>query len=197
MKDKIKTILKDNGKVGFAITLMAVGFISGMVFLATTGEDVIEQSIKMREWHPNVLGEANPGAGASGVLTILIVKSSTFSYYTNISETVNSTVYGFENVNNSHMNGDIPYGTNFHIVAKVRWNATHAFESTNNTWMHSYVRGNITCSALSLSDAAMTEYNISGTGNGDYIWMHYVIGPYTISRGQNVTSCSFNFDAYY
>lgn len=193
------------GKAGVRVGVVA-GLIVGIMLLSLvipvpevnweTGE------IHFRMWHPNVLGDNDPGAGASGVLRVYVVEHGHYTYTSNITQS-DAEVYEWGDLNNSHLGSNVPYSTAFDIVVKVRWNRTHAWNTT--VYELGWVRGNITCSAFTLSDDAMDEYNITGCGTPTYIWVHYVWDGTTggggsgeqISRGQNVTSCSFTFDAYY
>ena len=209
---KKETTYKEHAIKGSAVTLLTIGLVVGMLIVSNSSpvpEEIVEKTIKIRQWHEDILipvGEADPGAGNSGVLGVWIYAHQGdpgTAYATNLSES-GATVYAFGDVNNSHIGSIVPYNTAFDIVVKVRWNQTHAFNASSNTWMHDWVRGNITCAAFSLSDEAMTEQNITDATLGPdatYIWMNYywnnAAAGGTISRGQNVTSCSFTFDAYY
>lgn len=191
--------VKDFGKAGVLVSCLGVGFIAAMLVL-TSPSEVLVEDVYQRSWKAVPMGDADPGAGASGVLIVYVVARSAFTYTSNIS--INASVFGSEETNNSHAGNNIPYDTYFDVVVKVRWNKTHAYSTSNSTWMLPWVRGNTTCALLSISaDTAMDEYNISGTTNGKYIWVHYVIDNggtgYSISRGDNITSHSFTFDAYY
>jgi len=208
MKDK--TTYKEYAVKGSAITLLTIGLIVGMLIISNSSPVPMEIVEQVRQWHKDILvpiSEADPGAGNSGVLGVWIYAHQAdpgTAYATNLSES-GAAVYAFGDVNNSHIGSIVPYNTAFDIVVKVRWNRTHAFNDTNNVWEHDWVRGNITCAAFTLSDAGMDEQNITdaygATGDLLYIWMNYYSNNggagVTISRGQNVTSCAFTFDAFY
>jgi len=204
---KRKDVLKKAGKPIFYSALIIISIaVAIMLITANTSDMVVEQVVHQKKWQPLPMGEASPGAGASGVLNTSILAHPHFDPYTS-NITYNASFYsdsGAGDVNNSHIGSDIPYNTVFDIHVKVRFNRTHCYQdngSGNGYYNLSWIRGNITCAALSLSDAAMDEYNITGCGTGQFIWVNYIMdnsgAGYTISRGQNITSCSFNFDAYY
>lgn len=184
--------------IGCLGTFVAIGIAVSML-TANIGDGVIVEHRHMKEVVLPGIGDATPGAGASGWLNASIVLLGHFPYTSNIS--LNGSVLAYGDVNNSHLGSDVNYSTAFAFVVKVRWNATHAFRAANNTWMHSWVEGWFNCSTLGITSYECDEYNITGTGNGDYVWMHYVCDDngtgYTISQGQNLTSFSWNFNAYY
>lgn len=194
-------------KAGILSSLTAFGIVA-LLMLTNTGNVIVEQTvIEPKSWHRIPLGEADPGAGASGVLNVSIVAHHHFDPYTS-NMTYNASYYsdkGKGDVNNTHIGDNVTYTGFFDIIVKVRWNRTHAYNSTagaNPRYRLDWVRGNITCAGLSISaDTAMAEYNITGTTNGLYIWVNYVMdnsgAGYQIGRGQNITTCSFTFDAYY
>jgi len=204
---KRKDVLKKAGKPIFYSTMIIISFLVAiMLITANTSDMVVEQVVHQKEWHLDVLGEASPGAGASGVLNVSVTIHPHFDPY-NTNMTYNASYLsdkGEGDVNNSHIGSDVDYDVPFDIHVKVRFNRTHCYQDNgrgNGYYNLSWIRGNITCAALSLSDAAMDEYNITGCGTGQFIWLYYVEdnggAGHTISRGQNITSCSFNFDAYY
>jgi len=206
---KRKEILKKAGKLLVPPTLVLVSFFVAIIFLANIGEVLEKQTIDPRRWHSNVLAEADPGAGASGVLNVSIIALGSNNYNANI--TYNTTDWysmhyndSADITNNSHIGSNIPYGTAFEIQVKVQWNKTHGFNASSGLWMNDWLRGNCTCAFTTPAigaDTAMAEYNISGCTTGNYVWYYYVMNNsgagYQLARGENATSCSFSFDAYY
>lgn len=187
---------------GLGVVLLAV-FCAG-IFLSTISlQDFVEDPLNVKRWHHLAMAEANPGAGASGVLRQLICANGVFPYTANI--TVNASVYAAGQTNNTHINSTVPYGSGgaHDIYWKVRFNTSHAYNSTSAAWELALVRGNITCAGHTLSDQGMDEYEIAN--NTQYIWVAYVwdgtLGAggtgLTITRGQNITSVLISCDAYY
>ena len=197
---------RDRIKAGGTLTILAVGFIASILFISNITPMVEETEV--RSWHRLTLpylGDNDPGAGASGVINNTIIVRNCVDYTTNF--TINSSVYGFADAHNDHMN-NIPYDTgaaadHFELAITVRWNKTHAFSESNTTWMLTWVRGNCTCAGLSIgANTTMTEVNHTDiTADHAFIYVTYYLDNsgdgYTLTRGQNVTSCMFFFDAYY
>lgn len=179
------------GLIAFAVTATA------FVLLWTAGNVIVENEVideVERIWQdfPTV-GFADPGTGASGVLRAGIVKDgSTFT-----SNLTDADYWEYTETNNTDAGSNVPYDTNFYICYFVRWNKTHAFNETSDTYEHDWVEGYLNCSDLSISSQAMTEANITGCETTYYIFMHYYAGPYTISRGQSISDVVGNWRAYY
>lgn len=195
MKNKIEN---KAWKLPTALSLLTIGLVVGMLVVSNSNpltSDIIEE-IRERSWQPGILADNDPGAGASGVLRAYVVTQG-LTYTSNITETWGRVLeYGDDN--NTHIGSGVNYSTTIDIVVKVRWNKTHAFSDSNNTWMGvQWTRANITAGELAEDDTDMDEYNITGTVSDLYIWMHYVHEGESLTRGQNVSSCSFTFDAYY
>lgn len=192
--------MKKLGKImlGSLIAGMTLG-IAFMIMTANIGDGVMVEHRRMREVTLQGIGDATPVAGGSGWLHAYIVALNAFPYTSNIS--VNASVFASGDVNNSHLGSNVPFNTNLAFAVKVRWNKTHAFNAVNNTWMHSWVEGWFNSSVMGISTYECDEYNITSTGNGDFIWMHYVCdnngSGYTIAQGFNITSLAWNFNAYY
>ena len=161
-----------------------------------SGEDYTISTVKQREWQLIPLGENNPGAGSgSGVLRYYVVANGVFTYTANI--TVNASVYCAGGTNNSHANSTVPYGASYphDIVYKVRWNTTHAYNSTGTKWELDWVRGNITSPYHGLTDQGLTEYHI--VNNSNFMWVHYVRLNEVIARGANSTQNLISIYAYF
>lgn len=192
MRENIKDFFKANGKL---LTILVVCVAA--LFVSFSFTETVEQTVEIeqRKWQ-NVQFGQHPDDDTTCVEDVLIVEAGIFTYTNNITNT-SASVWAYGHTNNTHLGSNCNYSTNLDIVFKVRVNATHAKNATSGVWNLAWIRCNITCSAFSLSNAAMAEYNISGTSSGKYIWVHYVNGTHSLSRGQNVTSCSFDFDAYF
>ena len=193
-------MIKKKGIFNFlkaAIPLTILGLVLCVsILVGTNFNDVVEvQNIDQREWK-NVQFGQHADDDTTCVEDVLIVEAGVFTYTNNITNTSNS-VWAYGHTNNTHLGSNCNYSTNLDIVIKIRVNATHAKNTTSAVWDLSWIKCNITCAAFSLSNAVMAEYNITGTSSSKYIWVQYVNGTHTLARGQNVTSCSFDFDAYY
>lgn len=138
--------------------------------------------------------EANPGAGASGILEVFIIDhDSGVTYTDNISEGAGSTLgYGVDS-----FNIDIPHSTTFDIIVKCRANTTHAYDSA---WNLSLIRCNLTASgALTIGPLeGMTEHQIGY--NATYIWVNYELdnsgSGYSIDRDDSVSVSAIKFEYY-
>jgi len=211
---KISRKIKDASKIGYVLTLTGIGLIVAMLYLGSVGNVVEKQYIDMERFWLQAFGDANPGVGASGVLRVYIVRhqDNGTEWYASHNITINESVYIYGDYNNSYLNNssvgvdqDVPYNTAFDIVVKVRWNQTHAWNSTAPTsWEWIWVNAFCNASVLGIATAEMSEANITDAtpgGQGTFAFAHYYLNNsnngYTISRGQNVTSCSFNFNAYF
>jgi len=198
MKKTTKSYVKAGGMLSF----ICIGFIAVLLLLSNTGDVIVEQVIRERQWQLVPMGDAAVASGQSGILRVYIHihNLSATPYNLNLSVSNTNQVWGYADANNTHISDNINYSEAFDIVYKVRWNATHCLNGTvfNLDW----IRGNLTVHAFSVADQAMAEQNITGCNtDSTYIWVHYYDNNsgsgYTISRGQNVTHFWGNFSAYY
>jgi len=195
MNNKDRNVLKRSVQLGLVFAL------AFSLYLSFSGiEDVTISQVEPKEWEPiSIVGDGDPGVGASGVLKIFIYPHQAdpgTAYASNIS----SGWYAHADYLNNSLTGEVPYDTAFDIVVKVRGNATHAYNTTSNTWMWDWIRSNLTCADLSISaNTSMEEVNISYSGT--YIWGHYYLNNggagYTISHGESVNVTYYKFEAYY
>ncbi len=137
-------------------------------------------------------GDADPGAGASGLLEVLIVNHTNHPTYSSNVTDADSAVYGWGNSDSFSI--EVPHGETFDIVVQARGNSTHTSLDYTN------MRVNITSTDLGIStDAAMTEYEVGSSS--DYIWGQYVIdnggSGYTISRDETASISSIKLQCYY
>lgn len=200
MRDKkFRGFFKRAGKVAIPI----VCFFVGILLYTTSIQEFVEDPLNMRSWQNIARGENDPGGGAgSGVLRYYVVHHGHFTYTANI--TVNATVYAVDKDNNTHANSTVPYGTALDIVFKVRFNTTHAYNSSGGgSWELDWVRGNLTAPYHSLTLQGMDEYHI--VNNSNFMWVHYVwdgtLGGggagVTIARGANSTQNLISIFAYF
>ena len=223
MKNK-KSDRKNASGLPAAVSLLAIGLVVGMLIITNSSpvpEEFVEQ-IEQREWQTinlPMLGENDPGGIASGVMGVYIYAHSgkpgvaagggagdtagTFTHNLSVDETGNASCFAYCDANNTHAGSQVPYGSGFDIVVKVRWNKTHAYEDTNDTWMIRYTSATITCAELDagLADnATMFKVNITGCTGDEFIWVNYYVNNtnegYNLTRGQNISHCRFWFDAY-
>ncbi|GAH13219.1 unnamed protein product, partial [marine sediment metagenome] len=100
----------------------------------------------------------------------------------------------------SHIGSNVPYGTAVDVIVEVRWNKTHAWDTT---WNLSLVRAYANSSVLSVSGVAMVEAQIATSA--DYLYVSYFLrdsdggagSGFLLDRGQNVTSFSVNFESLF
>lgn len=175
----------------------------GLILYTSSIQEFVEDPLNVRRWQNVARAENNPGAGAgSGVLRYYVLKNGAFVYTANI--TVNASVYCAGETNNTHANSTVPYGTAFDIVYKVRWNTTHAHNSSGGgSWELDWVRGNLTAPYHTLTLQGMDEFHI--VNNTNFMWVHYVwdgtLGGggagETIARGANSTQNLISIYAYF
>jgi len=140
--------------------------------------------------------EANPGAGASGILEVFIIDHANrpANYNSNISEG-DSFVLGY-GVDNFNIN--IPHSTAFDIVVKCRANATHAYNSTGSKWETDWIRCILNATGAITINENMNETEI--TNNSNYIWVNYWIdnsgSGYTIGRDETLNIGTIKFEYY-
>lgn len=182
------------------VTALVIGAVTAMMLLYPI-QEVTVMPPKPRTWQ--AVGDANPGSGASGVLVVYVYphQSDPSTYDSNIST---ATAYEWNDGLNASLGTDVPYDTAFDIVVKVRYNKTHAWNTTGHLWELGWIMGNMTCSDLSIgADELMNESNI--TASDTFIWIHYYLqdtgggggGGFTITHGQNVNCTDFKMQAWY
>jgi len=141
--------------------------------------------------------EANPGAGASGILEVFIIDHDNrpANYALNISENA-SYVLGYGNDTGLSIN--IPHSTAFDIVVKCRANATHAYNSTGSKWETDWIRCILNATGAITINENMNEIEIAN--NSNYIWVNYWVdnsgSGYTIDRDETVNVGTIKFEYY-
>ncbi len=173
------------GSVGVIALLVAVAFTGWLVMPSGNSND------GMGVLHVSA-GDADPGAGASGLLEVLIVNHTNHPSYSSNVTSADSAVYGWGNADGFSV--EIPWGETFDIVVQARGNDSYTSLDYAN------MRVNITSSDLGIStDAAMSEYEVAS--NSNYIWGQYVIdnggSGYTISRDETASISSIKLQCYY
>lgn len=196
MKNKKRNKIVKAGVIG--------GLLSCMVFviliLATINPSVVDNQdveVKKLVWREVILpflGDNNPGTGASGIMYSW-VNATGDGYTDNV-----TSEYAKGDDNNTHIGSDVPYGTAFDAGILIRWNKTHAWDST---WNLSLVRAYANCTVLSVSGIAMVEAQVATSA--DYLYVNYFLrdsdggagSGFTITEGQNVISFSVNFESLF
>jgi len=141
--------------------------------------------------------EANPGAGAGGILEIFIIDHANrpANYATNISEG-DSFVLGCGNATSFSIN--IPHDKAFDIVVKCRANATQAYNNTGSEWETDWIKCILNATGAITINENMNETEIAN--NSNYIWVNYWIdnsgSGYTIDRDETVTISKIDFQYY-
>jgi hypothetical protein len=175
------------------LTLIVIGAVCGLMLMVNMNP-VTTTVMPREEWKLLATGEGNPGAGAGGVLEILVYPTSLDpgnDYDTNLS---NATAFCYGDNLNSALTGDCPYNTDFDLIVRCRANYTQAYNVTGSNWEISWLRANLTCADLSIgADTAMTIIEIAN--NTDYIWFNCYINNggagYQITHGQQVNVTSY------
>lgn len=187
-----------------AVSLLVIGAIVGMVMLVNMNPTEIIQSVGQKGWS-SIATAGTPPAGESGVYFIYIYPHQAVPYTAYKTNLSNASAYAYGSLN-STLTGSVPSGTTFDIVVKVRYNATHAYNTTTPSWVLSWTRANITCASLgigaytAMSQSIIAANNASGGAN-DYMFEHFWINNggagYTISHGQSVNVSLFRMQAFY
>lgn len=196
-------------KAGGLLTSITLGVVVALLLLQSATETLVVQEveIKPREWQLLPTGDADPGSGVSGVINISLVKHGLYDYKTNITRNASMFAwsgYGGE-ANNTEIGINVPYGIKFDIVAKVRWNKTHAFNTTSSNWTLTWIRGNISMPRYLYQNYSLDEWNITGHTGRETIYVQYVLGSgkgtadngMSINKSERVPQCYFRFWAYY
>jgi len=191
-----------------AVIITATVFLANMNVIVEEEPEPVEDTRRWRNiftWTPTA-GEANPGAGASGILEIYFVNHSTTPPFENTTATIEgwaanigaTPFLGWNNTDNFMQ--QLQHSTTFDIIVRVRGNATHCNRTT--FWYTTDL--NVTLSCVDLGVGVNTSMTGVATqnGTGSYLWMNfYHKGPggagFTLSKGQTVQITRIAFDAYY
>jgi hypothetical protein len=182
------------GKFGLLITVIAIGFIVGMLYSSSIQDPIIKQSY-VKRIATRVTGDGDPGAGKSGFFYMMIYPHQALpnaAYAVNLS---NATAYEFSDTgDNNACDKETPYLTTFDIVVKVGVNNTDGYNASTPAWDNSFVWVNITCADLVIgANTDMSEVQIGASGT-TYRWMQYYVNNggvgYQIDVGDhfNITS---------
>lgn len=185
-------------------TFIIIGAVCGFLFLSTSDIPEVIQSFGARGW--NTIASAQEGGGslgaaAGGVLQVYVWKHAAnpaATYNTNLSN-ASADCYAWANNLNAAMTGNVPFGTTFDLVYKIRVNVSECYNTTGSTWMTAWVRMNITCANLGIGAlSAMTEVQITTTAT--WMWCNFYINNggagYTITHNQQVNITSAVLQCY-
>jgi hypothetical protein len=183
--------------------LLTIGLVVGMLVAMQTVPNVLD----IPGWNTIAsAADGNPGTGASGIMEIFIyahAANPNVTYATNLSS-VSPSCYAARNTLNGACAGNVPYATTFDIVVKVRYNATHAYNTTGSVWEPTWTTALITCANLAVG-ADTVMFGVTTGSNTTYLWRQFYIqdangglgAGFTITHGQVVNVTSFKMQAYF
>jgi hypothetical protein len=199
MKDQKNIEKKRRRKTMLFISALVIGMMFSYV---TFWQNVsVVQDEDTRSWHViwegslAEAGEADPGAGNSGILEIFIYETGG-TYTTNLTEGDASTL-GWASADATEI--DVAHSTAFDVVVKVRGNATHC--KRDAVWFNTDLRVRITWSDESLTDEVCEMAEIENNTANTYLWLNFYIdnsdSGYTLSKSQTTEIQNIKFEAYY
>jgi hypothetical protein len=194
----MKKMRKEHKKLLFGSTMTAfliVGAITGAMIMT----NILAPEV-MRSWRP-VSAEANPGEGASGMLEIYIYPHAATPATTYNANLSTDDAYAYGEAWDGSLTGNVPYDTAFDIVIKVRFNTTHAYNSTASDWDMDYIQAIINSTDLSITPNQLMD-KIEITNNTEYIWVHFYFqddggSGFTYGAGETVTVDEVRLQAYF
>ena len=202
-----------NFRVGIGLAVVAMVAIASIAFnipdeekttdpLASM-EDVEEEiiSAETRNWN-NLGSEAEPEAGASGLLSVYIYPHDGdpgTTYAENTSATLESAAYCYANADAQEIHP--PHTDTFDIVVRVRVNKTNCYDYVNDQFMDTWVRVNITSSDLSISETTATNVVSHNSSTEGYIYINAYLNNggagYSIDRDETAEISQLELFAYY
>lgn len=206
-----KNKLENNIVLGAVITCFGLGIVfatASMLVMFNAGNVIVENEVikavevRMRDWRPMPLA-------ASGNTSCFVYfvhwahSGDPGTDYANVIDYNTSDGYEYTTSLDSEMTGETPYDTTFDTVMLLVVNRTVGYNETGATWEITWVRANLTCSELSLTDQEMVIVEVS-TGT-DYAWYHAYLqdsdggagSGFTISHGESVNHTSVTADGYW
>lgn len=186
-------------------TGLVIALVLGMLF--TVQNISIQQDKDTKSWHIVWEGnmaqaaEANPGAGAGGILEIFFYPHDAdpaTTYAENTSATLEAASLGWANADD--FNTELPHSTLFDVVVRVRGNQTQCWRI--NKYYDTDLRVRWTSADLSVgADTVMTgviSYNNTGVS---YLWMNFYdnngAAGYNLPKDTSYDITSIKFEAYY
>ena len=205
---------KNNMRNAGLISMMIEGMIFSVIII--NGLYTHDEAGDVKRWRTIAIwtpqnplyAEANPGAGASGILEVFFINHSASNDYkdVNTSATLEGwcDAHGLGYANADDTEVDIAHSTSFDIVVRVRGNTTHCNNGT--AWVDTDLNVTITWSDGSLSDAQPDGQTTEGTAAFNtstftflyvnFFWDNSDNG-FTINKGQTSEIASIEFAAYY
>lgn len=215
-------------RIGMVLFLVAVIFVVGMmphpkIIVEETGnndESLIETITEVitgnRSWHVIWEGsltdlvmaaEADPGVGASGILSVYIINHTATpdtTYTQNASGTLEAwcAAAGLGYANADDTNVEIDHSTDFDILTRVRGNKTHCWNGT--AFIDAYLRVRISSADLNLAaDTVATGVPTDNDSGKSFIWVNFYIDEdqgasnLNIARDETAEITNIKFEAYY
>jgi hypothetical protein len=180
-----------------ALSLVIIGIVVGLM----VSQSLLAPVMPDRFWRSVRAADGDPGAGESGMLEIFIYPHQTDPNTTYQSNLTAAAAYANRSTWNGSCTGDVPYApTKFDIVIKVRYNTTHAYNSSASAWDGTFVRANITCSDLGIAENT-SMHKIHILNASDYMYVNYyvnnTVAGFNISHGQTINVTYVKIEAYY
>ena len=191
---KMKKLGLGAGVISAITCLVIVGLLVNMNISDTVVNPIVEEE-RIRHWqYLRPLGDADPGAGESGIL-IAGIADNDATWTSNL--TYGTDTYHITETNDTHAGDNVPYDTEVYLFVKCRFNRddlvdTDGADEYTLNWCSAWLNSTI----LGASSVEMTEANVSGCNAGEFIWVHFYAGPYTWNRGQNVTDIQMKVKVY-
>ncbi|RLG44518.1 MAG: hypothetical protein DRN81_04415 [Thermoproteota archaeon] len=152
-----------------------------------------------------LFADANPGAGASGILGIYFINHSAGNDYATVNDSSTLETWCTANnlgfINADDFTVDIAHSVSFDVVTRTRGNRTHAYNT--DKFFHTDLNVTWTSSALSVgADTAMTRAVASRNETVDnFIWQNFYDdnsgSGFTIGKGSANVIDDVKFDALY
>lgn len=179
---------------GFVFTIIV------MIGMASLMTPVVDE----KGWHTIIdtasATEADPGAGASGILSVYIMPESFADYTQNTSGTLETASWNYANAD--AQNVDTNHTDDFGILVRCRINKTHCWDGAK--FIGVYCRVRISSANLNLAvDTVMTAYVSFNSTLKDYIWMNFWLSQdqgasnLNIIRDETAEITSIKLEAYY
>lgn len=192
---------KDYKKAGITISvlsLIAIGFVSGLLITSQTMEPVVAE-IYQRQMRHIPLGD--PAGDASGFCEFYHYPHSAdpgTDYATNLST---GNAYEYITSLSGEMTGETTHSVAHDYVIKIVVNDTVAYNSTSGLWMPSWLYMNMTMDYNFGSDIGWSQMTLVEIANtSSYCWYNGYLNNagsgYTLSQNQK-TNASFNLTAWY
>jgi hypothetical protein len=154
-------------------------------------------------WESNLVSaaEANPGAGAGGILEIYFYPHDAdpaTTYTENTTATLEAASLGWANADN--FNTELEHSTLFDVVVRVRGNETMCDRGGN--WFPADLKVEWTSADLSIgADTAMTGVITLNNTALPYLYMNFYdnngAAGFTLAKDGSATISSIKFSAYY